>query len=67
MTAPRHVAVFDIGKTDARLAPAELETLAGMAGMTRPDPELPGPHGPHADLDRSRRACAGNPGASLSR
>ena len=51
MTAPRHVAVIDIGKTNAKLALVETATLTETAVMTRPNRVLPGPPWPHFDLD----------------
>ncbi len=50
MTA-RHVAVIDIGKTNAKLALVDLETLEEKAVVTRPNTVLPGPPWPHFDLD----------------
>ena len=49
--APRHVAVIDIGKTNAKLALVDLETLEEKAVVTRPNNVLPGPPWPHFDLD----------------
>jgi len=49
--APRHVAVIDIGKTNAKLALVDLETLEEKAVVTRPNTVLPGPPWPHFDLD----------------
>ena len=51
MTPPRHIAVIDIGKTNAKLALVEAATLAELAVVTRPNRVLPGPPYPHADLD----------------
>lgn len=45
------VAVIDIGKTNAKLALVEGETLAEIAVVTRPNRPLPGPPWPHFDLD----------------
>lgn len=46
-----HVAVIDIGKTNAKLALVDGETLAEIAVVTRPNKTLPGPPWPHFDLD----------------
>ncbi|GKY89854.1 FGGY-family carbohydrate kinase [Sinisalibacter aestuarii] len=46
-----HVAVFDIGKTNAKLALVDLDTLGEIAVVTRPNKVLPGPPWPHFDLD----------------
>ncbi|SDE01898.1 Sugar (pentulose or hexulose) kinase [Paracoccus isoporae] len=46
-----HVAVIDIGKTNAKLALVNADTLAEMAVVTRPNLPLPGPPWPHVDLD----------------
>ncbi|HQU66856.1 MAG TPA: FGGY-family carbohydrate kinase [Albidovulum sp.] len=51
MTAPRHVAVIDIGKTNAKLALVDTETLSEIAVVTRPNRVLPGPPWPHFDLE----------------
>ncbi|MBU3029133.1 FGGY-family carbohydrate kinase [Paracoccus marinaquae] len=45
------IAVIDIGKTNAKLALVEGETLAEIAVVTRPNRPLPGPPYPHFDLD----------------
>ncbi len=50
MTA-RHIAVIDIGKTNAKLALVEAATLRELAVVTRPNTVLPGPPWPHFDLD----------------
>lgn len=47
----RHIAVIDIGKTNAKLALVDLGTLAEIAVTTRPNTVLPGPPWPHFDLD----------------
>ncbi|MCB1336619.1 MAG: FGGY-family carbohydrate kinase [Maritimibacter sp.] len=47
----RHVAVIDIGKTNAKLALVDLATLAEIAVVTRPNTVRPGPPWPHFDLD----------------
>ncbi|MDQ1901819.1 FGGY-family carbohydrate kinase [Paracoccus sp. WLY502] len=46
-----NVAVIDIGKTNAKLALVNGETLAEIAVVTRPNRPLPGPPWPHADLE----------------
>lgn len=46
-----HVAVIDIGKTNAKLALVDRESLAELAVVTRPNTVLPGPPWPHFDLD----------------
>ncbi|CAM3072456.1 FGGY-family carbohydrate kinase [Paracoccus nototheniae] len=46
-----HVAVIDIGKTNAKLALVDGTTLAEIAVVTRPNLPLPGPPWPHVDLD----------------
>lgn len=51
MTAPRHIAVIDIGKTNAKLALVDLETLEEHAVVTRPNAVRPGPPYPHVDVD----------------
>lgn len=51
MTAPRHVAVIDIGKTNAKLALVDTATLAEIAVVTRPNRVLPGPPWPHFDIE----------------
>ncbi|MFH5774300.1 FGGY-family carbohydrate kinase [Paracoccus sp. NGMCC 1.201697] len=45
------IAVIDIGKTNAKLALVEGETLAEIAVVTRPNRPLPGPPWPHTDLE----------------
>ncbi|KGJ02731.1 Sugar (pentulose or hexulose) kinase [Paracoccus halophilus] len=45
------IAVIDIGKTNAKLALVEGETLAEIAVVTRPNRPLPGPPWSHVDLD----------------
>jgi sugar (pentulose or hexulose) kinase len=49
--APRHVAVIDIGKTNAKLALVRLPDLAEVAVRRRPNAVLPGPPYPHFDAD----------------
>jgi sugar (pentulose or hexulose) kinase len=46
-----HVAVIDIGKTNAKLALVDLGTLDEIAVVTRPNTVLPGPPWPHFDLE----------------
>lgn len=47
---PRHVAVIDIGKTNAKLALVDLERGAEQAVVTRPNAVLAGPPYPHFDV-----------------
>ena len=47
----RHVAVFDIGKTNAKIALVNLATRTEIAVTTRPNRVLPGPPYPHYDTD----------------
>lgn len=51
MTSPRHIAVIDIGKTNAKLALVDLETLTEIAVVTRPNKVQPGPPWPHFDTE----------------
>ncbi|TGN67078.1 carbohydrate kinase [Paracoccus liaowanqingii] len=46
-----HVAVIDIGKTNAKLALVDGATLSEIAVVTRPNQTLPGPPWPHVDLE----------------
>lgn len=46
-----HVAVIDIGKTNAKLALVRLSDLSEVAVVTRPNTVLPGPPYPHFDID----------------
>ena len=46
-----HIAVIDIGKTNAKLALVDGETLAEIAVVSRPNRPLPGPPWPHFDLE----------------
>ena len=46
-----HVAVIDIGKTNAKLALVDTSDMAEVAVLTRPNTVLPGPPWPHFDLD----------------
>lgn len=51
MSRPRHIAVIDIGKTNAKLALVDLPTLTEMAVLTRPNiVQTDGPW-PHFDVD----------------
>lgn len=45
------IAVIDIGKTNAKLALVDLESLSEIAVVTRPNRVLPGPPYPHFDVD----------------
>ena len=51
MTQPRHIAVIDIGKTNAKLALVDLTTLAEIAVVTRSNTVRPGPPWPHFDVE----------------
>ncbi|MBE3636866.1 FGGY-family carbohydrate kinase [Mangrovicoccus algicola] len=51
MTAPRHIAVIDLGKTNAKLALVDAATLSELAVVKRPNAVLPGPPYPHFDLE----------------
>lgn len=51
MTAPRHIAVLDIGKTNAKLALVDRGNLSEIAVLTRPNTVLPGPPYPHFDTE----------------
>lgn len=46
-----HIAVIDIGKTNAKLALVNAKTLAEIAVVTRPNTVRPGPPWPHFDLE----------------
>lgn len=46
-----HVAVIDIGKTNAKLALVDLRDLSELAVITRPNHVQPGPPWPHFDVD----------------
>ena len=46
-----HIAVIDIGKTNAKLALVDGATLTEIDVVTRPNTVLPGPPYPHFDLD----------------
>lgn len=45
------IAVIDIGKTNAKLALVDGDSLSEIAVLTRPNLALPGPPWPHTDLD----------------
>ena len=47
----RHVAVIDIGKTNAKVALVDLDGLSEVAVVTRPNTVQPGPPWPHFDLE----------------
>lgn len=47
----RHIAVIDIGKTNAKLALVDLKTLTEIAVITRPNVVLSGPPWPHFDVE----------------
>ncbi len=47
--SPRHVAVFDVGKTNAKVVVHDLETGADVFERRRPNVVLPGPPWPHFD------------------
>ena len=47
-----HVAVLDIGKTNAKLALVDPQRGAELAVLTRPNRVLPGPPYPHYDTER---------------
>lgn len=51
MTPRRHIAVIDIGKTNAKLALVDLATLTEMAVVTRPNIVQAAPPYPHYDVD----------------
>jgi sugar (pentulose or hexulose) kinase len=51
MTKPAHVAVIDIGKTNAKLALVDTADLSEIEVTTRPNQVLPGPPWPHFDLE----------------
>ena len=48
---PRHVAVIDIGKTNAKLALVDTSDLSEIAVVTRPNIVLEGPPYPHFDVE----------------
>lgn len=47
----RHIAVIDIGKTNAKLALVDLHTLSEIAVVTRPNAVVAGPPWPHFDTE----------------
>ncbi len=47
----RHIAVLDLGKTNAKLALVDHATGAELAVLTRPNTVLPGPPYPHFDTE----------------
>ena len=51
MTIPRHIAVLDVGKTNAKLALVDTTALTELAVVTRPNRVLTGAPYPHFDLD----------------
>ncbi|SFJ92046.1 FGGY-family carbohydrate kinase [Celeribacter neptunius] len=51
MTMPRHIAVLDVGKTNAKLALVDAASLSEIAVVTRPNTVLAGPPWPHFDLE----------------
>ncbi|ABG32586.1 carbohydrate kinase [Roseobacter denitrificans] len=51
MKNPRHIAVIDIGKTNAKLALVDLQNHREIAVLTRPNTVLPGPPWRHFDTD----------------
>ncbi|MFK7877446.1 MAG: FGGY-family carbohydrate kinase [Paracoccaceae bacterium] len=51
MTPPRHIGVIDIGKTNAKLALVEMQTLTEIAVVTRPNIVQAGPPWPHYDVE----------------
>ena len=51
MTEAQHIAVIDIGKTNAKLALVDLATLSEIAVLTRPNAVRPGPPWPHFDTE----------------
>lgn len=51
MTALRHIAVIDIGKTNAKLALVDLPSLTEIAVVTRPNIVRSGPPWPHYDVE----------------
>ncbi|MEO9339243.1 FGGY-family carbohydrate kinase [Mesorhizobium sp. SB112] len=50
-SAPRHVAVIDIGKTNAKVALVDMATLTEIAVRTRPNSVIRDGIYPHADCD----------------
>jgi sugar (pentulose or hexulose) kinase len=52
MSSPHHVAVIDIGKTNAKLALVDLDTLSEVAVRTTPNTVVGNSLYPHFDCDR---------------
>lgn len=48
---PQHIAVIDVGKTNAKLALVDAATWTELAVLTRPNTVLQAPPYPHFDLD----------------
>ncbi|GAA6181877.1 FGGY-family carbohydrate kinase [Shimia sp. NS0008-38b] len=48
---PRHIAVIDVGKTNAKLALVDGATMTELAVVTRPNTVFAGPPYPHFDLE----------------
>lgn len=46
-----HIAVIDIGKTNAKLALVDLDSLTELTVITRPNRVMPGPPYPHFDTE----------------
>lgn len=51
MNTPKHIAVIDIGKTNAKLALVDLASMSEIAVLTRPNTVLPSPPWPHFDTE----------------
>jgi len=51
MSTPTHIAVIDIGKTNAKLALVDRQSLTEIAVVTRPNAVLRGPPWPHFDTE----------------
>ncbi|WP_425051975.1 FGGY family carbohydrate kinase [Psychromarinibacter sp. S121] len=51
MEEPRNIAVFDIGRTNAKLVLVDLATLSEIAVESRPNKVRPGPPWPHFDTE----------------
>ncbi|MDW3225342.1 MAG: FGGY-family carbohydrate kinase [Paracoccaceae bacterium] len=51
MTAPRHIAVLDVGKTNVKIALVDMQDLSEKAVLTRSNTVLPGPPWPHFDTE----------------
>ena len=49
--SPAHIAVIDVGKTNAKLALVDAATLTEIAVERRPNTVRPGPPYPHVDLE----------------